>query len=327
MKNYKIQLYNSNNFEVWNEFVANAKNATFLFHRNFMEYHKDRFEDYSIMVLDKKDNLIAILPANRIQSTVYSHQGLTYGGLVLNEKTKLSEVILIFKAILEFLNTNGITTLALKIIPSIYNNYPSDELEYLCFLLKAELTRRDALAILDLENKISVSRVRKRGIERGVSNGLVVKQVSEFSEFWNELLIPNLKERYNVLPVHNLEEITYLHSKFPNEIKQYNVYEDAKIVGGVTIFETKNVIHPQYISGNKAFNNESGGLDFLYNYLISEVYKNDKYFDFGISNENEGKNLNESLHYWKESFGARTIIQNYYSINTAHFLNLENVLL
>ena len=100
-----------------------------------------------------------------------------------------------------------------------------------------------------------------------------------------------------------------------------------KIVGGVTVFETDNVIHPQYISGNKSFNNELGGLDFLYNYLISEVYKDEKYFDFGISNENSGKNLNESLHYWKESFGARTIAQNFYSIETANYFNLETVLI
>ena len=47
---------------------------------------------------------------------------------------------------------------------------------------------------------------------------------------------------------------------------------------------------------------------------ISNVYKNEKYFDFGISNENQGKQVNESLHYWKESFGARTIVQNFYEI-------------
>jgi len=215
----------------------------------------------------------------------------------------------------------------LKIIPIIYNNFPSDEMEYISFLLEAKLTRRDSIAVLDIQNKIPVSRVRNRGIEKGIKNNLRIVEVNVFSEFWNELLIPNLKERYNTKPVHSLEEIIYLKSKFPKQIKQFNVYDKEKIVGGVTVFETENVIHPQYISGNKAFNNELGGLDFLYNYLISEVYKSNKYFDFGISNENNGKNLNESLHYWKESFGARTIIQNFYRIETANFPNLETVLL
>ena len=180
---------------------------------------------------------------------------------------------------------------------------------------------------MDIENQISISRVRKRGIEKGIANGLEVKEENNFTSFWNELLIPNLKERYDANPVHSLAEITFLKSKFPNQIKQYNVYQEDIIVGGVTVFETDNVIHPQYISGNKAFNNELGGLDFLYHHLISTVYKNEKYFDFGISNENHGKQVNQSLHYWKESFGARTIVQNFYSIETNSFTKLETVLI
>jgi hypothetical protein len=325
--NYKVQRYQSSQYNDWNTFVANAKNATFLFHRDFMEYHENSFDDFSLMIFDEKEKLVAVLPAHKLGKTLYSHQGLTYGGLVLSSKIILSEVVLIVKNILEFLHKNTISRVELKIIPSIYNTFPSDEMEYICFLLDAKLDRRDALAVLDITNQISVSRVRKRGIEKGKVNSLVVKEENDFTSFWNVLLIPNLKERYNAKPIHSLAEITYLKSKFPKQIKQYNVYQNDKIVGGVTVFETNNVIHPQYISGNKAFNNELGGLDFLYHHLISSVYKNEKYFDFGISNENQGRQVNESLHYWKESFGARTIVQNFYSIETDSFSKLDNVLI
>ena len=109
-------------------------------------------------------------------------------------------------------------------------------------------------------------------------------------------------------------------------INQYNVYHDTEIVAGITVFEKERVIHPQYVSGNESFNNELGSLDFLYNHLINNVYSSKKYFDFGISNENQGKNLNETLHYFKESFGARTINQDFYKVKTANFILLENVL-
>ena len=52
-----------------------------------MEYHSDRFEDFSLMVYDKSE-LIALLPLNIIENKVYSHQGLSYGGLIV--KTNLS---------------------------------------------------------------------------------------------------------------------------------------------------------------------------------------------------------------------------------------------
>ena len=44
-----------------------------------MDYHKDRFEDYSLMVF-KDEKLVAVLPANRVEDKLFSHQGLTYGG-------------------------------------------------------------------------------------------------------------------------------------------------------------------------------------------------------------------------------------------------------
>ena len=200
-------------------------------------------------------------------------------------------------------------------------------MEYIAFLLDSKLKRRDALAVVDLDDRIEISRVRKRGIEKGVNLSLKIIEENDFTTFWNELLIPNLKSRYDASPVHSLSEITYLKSKFPNEIKQFNVYLDDKIIGGATVFFTKNVIHPQYISGNKEFNNTYGGLDFLYHFLLNELDTKARYFDFGISNENNGMQLNESLHYWKESFGARTIVQNFYEIETKNYSLLEQVLI
>ena len=89
MKSFTIRKYQSSDYSLWNEFVANAKNATFLFHRDFMEYHSDRFEDFSLLVFDEKNTLKAILPANRVQDVLHSHQGLTYGGLIFNQNSKM----------------------------------------------------------------------------------------------------------------------------------------------------------------------------------------------------------------------------------------------
>ncbi|MFI0492336.1 MAG: GNAT family N-acetyltransferase, partial [Flavobacterium sp.] len=47
MKNYSVKRYQESDYKNWNAFIGKAKNATFLFHRDFMDYHKDRFQDYS----------------------------------------------------------------------------------------------------------------------------------------------------------------------------------------------------------------------------------------------------------------------------------------
>ena len=69
----------------------------------------------------------------------------------------------------------------------------------------------------------------------------------------------------------------------------------------------------------------------IFGYLIGEgfsnVFKNKNYFDFGISNENQGRNINEGLLYWKESFGARSITQDFYEVEIKNYTLLDNVLL
>lgn len=326
MKQYHIQKYKSENYDVWNEFVAQAKNATFLFHRDFMEYHQDRFEDYSLLVFDENHKLQALVPANISNQHVFSHQGLTYGGILINQKTRLSDFILIAKEVFEYWNQKGVQKATFKEIPTIYHQIPSNEFQYLVFLMQGKLVRRDVLSVLDLKAKFTYSRDRKNGIKRGIKNDLIVKEEANFELFWSEILIPNLADKYQVKPVHSLEEIQYLHNRFPKNIRQFNVYQNDKIVAGTTVFETNFVAHSQYISANTK-KNELGSLDFLHDYLISNVFKDKHYFDFGISNESEGRHINEGLLYWKESFGARSITQDFYEIEIKNYKLLDKVLL
>lgn len=325
MKNYSVRLYTSVDYAIWNNFVSTAKNATFLFHRDFMEYHSDRFQDFSLLVFEE-DKLVSILPANKVGDTVFSHQGLTYGGFVFDNKIKLGEVIAITIDVLAFLNSVDITKFQLKLIPSIYTDYFSEEIEYVMFLANAKLIRRDCLSVIDLTKPFVLSKTRKESIRRGEKNNLVIKEELKFDLFWNEILIPNLSKKHNSKPVHTIDEISNLQQKFPNNIRHFNVYNNDKIVAGSTVFITDTVAHPQYISGNEQ-KNELGSIDFLYNHLIFDVFKDKNFFDFGPSHEENGRKINEGILFWKESFGAKTTVQDYYEVRTSDYHLIENVML
>ncbi|MFE3848881.1 GNAT family N-acetyltransferase [Flavobacterium sp. LB3P45] len=324
MKNFSVKKYQESDYETWNVFVGQAKNATFLFHRDFMEYHKDRFEDYSLMVFDN-EKLIAILPANKVGNELFSHQGLTYGGLVYNDRSKLATIITTFRAVLLFLKDIKIEKLHLKTIPSIYHNKPAEEIQYALFLAEAKLVRRDSLSVIDLSQKYDFSKSRNRGIQKGKACGLVIKEETDFESFWNEVLIPNLDERHSAKPVHSIAEMNLLKSLFPKNIRQFNVYYNDKIVAGTTVFESEIVAHCQYISKYEKEDN-LGSLDFLYHFLITKAFANKRFFDFGISNEAQGKKLNDGLSYWKESFGASTIIHDFYEVETTNYVKLNSFL-
>ena len=288
-----------------------------------MEYHADRFTDHSLLVL-KKGKPVALLPANIADNTLYSHQGLTYGGLILHKKVKLKEVAAIFSSVLQFLNEKGIETLQIKMLPKIYNRLPADELDYLLFIASAERVRADVLSVIDNKNPLRIATNRLEGVKKAQKQGLRIVEENDFKGFWEKILPPNLALRHQALPVHSLGEITDLASKFPINIVQFNVYKDNEIVGGATIFETEAVAHVQYISAN-ADKQQLGTLDFLFEYLITERFRNKRYFDFGTSNENLGKNINEGLLYWKECFGARSIVQSFYEVKTANYKKLATV--
>lgn len=321
MDTYEIRKYQPEDKSAWDSFVLKAKNATFLIQRDFMDYHSDRFEDHSLLVYkDKK--LVAALPANLVEGILHSHQGLSYGGLILNTKTTFQEVLIIFRSLLNFLEAEGIETLNLKLLPKMYNLLPSDEMDYLLFLIKAKLTRRDLSSCVFNENRLKIeSSNRLRGIKKGVKNELEVREASAFDSFWKEVLEPNLKQIHDQKPVHALEEINLLKAYFPDNIRQFNVYKDEEIVAGTTIFETSEVAHAQYISANE-LGRKTGGLDFLFNHLLQH-FSHKKYFDFGISNEAQGMKVNKGLMNWKESFGGRSIAHDFYEIKTEnhHLLN------
>ncbi|WP_372756689.1 GNAT family N-acetyltransferase [Mariniflexile sp.] len=320
---YRVRRYSNEDFDAWNAFVEKSKNGTFLFDRHYMDYHSDRFEDCSLMVF-KKDKLLAVFPANKLGEALYSHQGLTYGGLILSDTIKFEAVTAIVISLLQYLMGQQFKTLYIKQIPSIYSKVFTEELNYLFFILKAELVIKDILSVINLKADFIVSKDRLDGYKRALKHHLVVKEVDEMESFWNQILIKNLRNKHKTKPVHSLEEITLLKSRFPKHIRQFNVYDKDKIVAGTTIFETHLVAHSQYISGNQD-KNLLGSLDFLHFHLIKNVFQEKTYFDFGCSNENNGLHVNKGLLYWKEGFGAKTVTQEFYKVDVGNWELLKTV--
>lgn len=318
---YQAIKYSDNKKKEWDQFVSTAKNATFLFQRDFMDYHKDRFEDFSLMIY-KDEKLFAVLPLNKNEEIAYSHQGLTYGSFILQETAKLTGAFLAFKEALKFLFERGIKKLDLRVIPTFYNSLPSDELEYILFKIDSSLIKRDVIMLINYHNKLRFQKNRREGINKAKRNGLVVKVDGDYDAFWNEILIPNLSKKHGAKPVHALDEIKLLASRFPNNIFQVNVYKGEKIVAGTTVFLTKNVVHPQYVSGNDD-KNIYGSLDFLYDFIIDHFKEERSYFSFNTSSEENGKLLNKGLLFWKESCGARPHVFNNYILNTENYKTLE----
>ncbi|MBY0427123.1 MAG: hypothetical protein K2Q22_15920, partial [Cytophagales bacterium] len=197
----------------------------------------------------------------------------------------------------------GFEELIYKSLPSFYCATPSFEEEYALFKAQAERLRVEVNSVVDLRLSSKFAKDRKRMISLAQKHSLRIKEERNVSEFWPQILIPTRWETHKVIPAHALEEMELLMSLFPNNIRQFNIYEKEELIGGGTIFITETVVHTQYIASN-AKGKKMGAADILIDYLIRTFKTTHKYLSFGISTDHHGQRLNEGLLYWKNGFGA-----------------------
>lgn len=310
----KILKYEEKYKKEWNEFVESSKNGTFLITRDYMEYHKDRFPDNSYIIVDEKNRIQTLIPGTIESDVFYTHRGLTYGGFILNKDSKIKDIKEYFDLLNEELKNIGIKKVIYKLIPYIYYSYPSQEDEYILYTLDAKNIFTGISSTIDLQKEFRFNKSRKSSISKSKKFGFIIDKDIYYKEFWN-ILEENLEKNHNSKPVHSLEEILYLKSLFNENIELYSVKnQEFKIIAGVILYINKDVVHVQYISANEE-GKETSALDFLFNYLIKEKFRDKKYFDFGTSVEGNGKYLNGGLIFQKEGFGARGVVYKQFEYN------------
>lgn len=306
-----IRKYEASYKSVWDEFVENSKNGTFMLKRDFMEYHADRFDDYSLMFYEE-EKLIALLPASKHGAEVRSHGGLTYGGIISSRKMTVSKMLDIFEALKPFLKEQGISKVLYKRVPELYYTYFADEDIYALFRNGAKLVRRDLSTAICLQDKIKFSKGKKWGVSRARQAGIEIKKFDDY-----ELFIAkendNLREKHGTSAVHSGAELKLLAERFPENIHLYGTFLQDEFLSGALVFTTPTVAHIQYITTTEK-GRELFAFDYLGDYLINSSYVDKVYLDFGISTENNGLFLNEGLCQQKETFGGRALVYDFYEL-------------
>ena len=316
MQMFEIVRYTSERQAEWDAFVRSSRNGTFLFERAYMDYHAHRFTDCSLMFF-REGRLVALLPANWVEEerTVYSHQGLTYGGLVMGDELTAIRVMDIFTVMLDWMRLQlGAVRMVYKPIPYIYNRCPSEEDLYALFRHGAMLHTRGVSSVVDMAHRIPMRKGRKSTAKQALAKGITVGESADLPAFW-QILTQVLHDCHQVSPVHSLEEMQLLQSRFPEHIRLYAAYDaDGRMLAGTLMYEMPHLVHAQYIASSTE-GKEMGAVDALYAWLIGERYADKRYLDFGISTVQGGRVLNEGLVRQKEGFGARAVMYDSYSIN------------
>jgi hypothetical protein len=296
----------------WDAFIDTSKNGSFLFRRDYMEYHSSRFDDASLMFIDDAHDLVAVMPASIEGSHVVSHAGLTFGGIVSNRRMRAKTMIGIFEALTVHARGSGVAMLTYKRVPYIYHDVPADEDRYALFRYGARLVRCDLSVAVAQSDRLPYTKGRKWAVNKSRKCGVMVSE-SDTIEAFMEMETEHLQSKFGTKPVHSSAEMRLLASLFPRNIRLFTASMDNRLLAGLLVYESRNVAHAQYI-GTTEEGRELCALDAVVDHLLGIVYAGKRYFDFGTSNEQSGRYLNEGLIDNKESYGARGVAHEFFEL-------------
>ena len=310
-----MERYTADRRREWNDFVGRSRNGTFLLLRDYMDYHSDRFRDCSWMAY-VNGRLRAVLPANLDDEAVlHSHQGLTYGGWITSTgHLDGADMLRIFETSLREWRSEGIKELDYKPVPYIYCKTPSDEARYALFRLGASLTGCGLSTAIDLRTGVEFNQMQRRHLRKAMEMPITISEEADVTPFMR-MLEDCLRERHGVAPVHSFAELQMLRDRFPQNIRVFvlRLGDDVDPQAGVCMYDTGTVAHAQYIA-TTPMAREANLLTPLFHHLICDVFGGRRYFDFGISTEDNGCYLNEGLLRQKVSYGGSGVVYERYSL-------------
>ena len=298
----------------WDEFCARAHGATFLHSRRYLSYHSDRFVDHSIVIEDGGEWL-GVIPAARHpveHDKVVSHPGITYGGVLHQGRLRGAQMLAALGVAAALWRAAGFSLLQYKAMPHIYQRAPAQEDLYALFRAGARRYRCDLSSCIDLQHRLPVSERRRRARAKAVRAGVQITAGNEHLGALWDVLADNLRRKHRTRPVHALEEITTLATRFPDRLRVIAALVGGKTAAGILLYLTDTVAHAQY-SASSELGREVNALDLVFESAIEESrLAGKRYFDFGISTENQGHALNEGLNRFKNEFGAGGVVHEFY---------------
>lgn len=309
MKAFSVRRYQFTDRLIWDACVSLVDPKHFMFFRDYMDYHADRFPDCSFFV-EKNGFVIGVLPGTLSKENVWStHAGLTFGGFLFKENLGTSDILYLFELLNSELKKLGVKKVLYKPIPWFYYSYPSEGPLYALFRLKASLSARQVSSVIDPEY-FSLKENRKRKIKQAQEAEVEIKSSTDLEVFWN-MLSDCLAARHDALPVHSLQELQLLSSRFPEHIGLRAAYRENRILAGALLYKTERVVHAQYLATTEE-GRSVGALDLLIFEILGSGELSFRLLDLGTSCENQGWILNEGLVHQKEGFGARAIMYDGY---------------
>ena len=313
---YEILPYNPELDKRLDHFVeSESVNGTFLQTRRFLNYHPaGRFTDASF-ALEKSGTIVAYFPGVEKEQTFVSHAGSTFGGPIIAKSfytgSRIREILTEADQYL----SEKFKGVLFKVTPELFAKESPDLLDYtlehLGYTRHTELSSYCTLhsGVDPLENcDKECRRIFKKSEIEGIRFGNLEKN-EDFETFYRFLEIS--KSKHNVHPVHTLQELYDLkNNRIPDHIRFRGIWDNDTLVAAMMLFlfEGTKTIHAQYIAPNPDYEKFQPTTALYVRVMREAAQEGYKQISWGISTEDGGNYLNESLLRFKESLGAKACV-------------------
>ena len=290
-------------------------NGTFLQTRRFLNYHPARRFNEASFALEKSGTIVAYFPGVEKEQTFVSHAGSTFGGPIIAKSfytgSRIREILTEADQYL----SEKFKGVLFKVTPELFAkespNLLDYTLEHMGYTRHTELSSYCTLhsGVDPLENcDKECRRIFKKSEIEGIRFGNLEK-TEDFETFYHFLEIS--KSKHNVHPVHTLQELYDLKdNRIPDHIRFRGIWDNDTLVAAMMLFlfEGTKTIHGQYIAPNPDYEKFQPTTALYVRVMREAAQEGYKQISWGISTEDGGNYLNESLLRFKESLGAKACV-------------------
>lgn len=318
--------------ETWDAFLATTKNGTFFLGRSFLDYHSDVITDCSVLVYSEEamvedsdhilgtDGLIALFPANWMESEkkVCTHLALGYGGLLVTQETKQSEVLEIHQAIFSYYaNYLQAKSLEYSPLPYIYNKYPSGEDLFVLHQAGAKLVRRNISMVVEFSDQLKLPMVKLQIARKAIEKGMYIERMlvddlhshQQYIDLLNDKsAVYSLSQYTLVRSVEGIEDVLRNFSRF---VRFFVVKSQNGVEAGCMLLMMERIVYIQQMVCSE-YGRQNGALELLMKQIVNERRGGVAYLDMG-SSYIDGQ-LDRNLLTIKESFGGRSVCYDTYEL-------------
>lgn len=311
-----------NQFEdAWEDIVLETGRYPSVLSQRFLQYHKDRFNDQSLVFVDSESNYVhGVLPAAEHISDkklVVSHPGTTFGGLLTRNSAPSSLWQMFIEAVHQFRN-RGYSHFLYKPVPSIFSIQP-DETDIRIGFSYGTPQRLDLWSVINLTTRFRFHQKRRASIKAALRKGVSIR-IAESEVDWENfysILLSTLQDRHGAKPVHSLHELLELNNRLGKGSTLWLAEDkDNALIAGTWIIDYgQNVWHTQYISSSPKGRSLSA-VDALLAHVIDIAMKQQcRIFSFGINTQADGWSYNETLMKQKLRFGGGLVLHPHFNFD------------